>query len=563
MVTENCTTCKEFPAIYYCTENESIQYQGACHFLDHIEACALKHLPYVIETVKETPQEPNPESPIEDETLQEAENLEEEIIPDEEQIEEFQGEFEEVFHRFDEFSTRINDALKNCMDEERQKLEQIARSVEAGDGLDEATQQKIQQMDVSNFMSHFDEIFTKSEIQIVQALKFNIKFLDPNLAQKKPPAKIAEELKSEIQDYKQTVSQLSEQIQMLGNELQAKEDQLYIYKAAKYERASSPYGVSSSLNSSLRCGTPDFLFPRSPKLPNLSYKQTFIMQKHRSTVYCVLITSDKKYVISASSDKTIRVWNIKKAELEVVFTDHTKPVRSIAITQDNKYIISASFDKTVRIFNLWDKVQVSILEGHTHEVNCAILTHDDKYIISSSNDATTLIWNFEALTFTSIIHEYSKILCLAVSRDDKYLFSGSYDHKITVWNLAEISEEATMIGHSGCIFSIVVNHANTHLYSASEDHSIRIWRIDEWNPEGVLQGHSECVWSLDIDGSDRYLVSGSYDKTVRVWDVFEKNQESVLQGHSGSVFCVAVTEDCKYIISGSSDKTVKAWSLDE
>ena len=67
------------------------------------------------------------------------------------------------------------------------------------------------------------------------------------------------------------------------------------------------------------------------------------------------MTSDNKYVISGSIDKTIRIWNLLETTQETVLNGHSSSVWSVALTSDNKYIISVSSDKTIRIWNLLDK----------------------------------------------------------------------------------------------------------------------------------------------------------------------------------------------------------------
>lgn len=557
MANQLCSTCKEFPAIYYCNDDQQVSFQGACHFLDHIEICSYEHLPYIIETPQEIPDEPSPECPAVSDNIQETGSIIEDFT-EEEEIGLTPGAYDEILVQFEEFGERVSEALNSCIEEEKQRLKQVLATLENPNSSEES--KLLQQPEIAEFLSHYTEIFTKSEAQILQNFKFNINFLDSTLSQRKPLTKVAEELRFELETYKEQTAQMREQISMLHIDLEAKENALFFFRAFRIDDLASSRSYQHSIRS-FRYGAHDSHSSRMHS--GMSYDSTSLKQRHKSKVYSVITTSDNRYVISASADKTIRVWNMAESKLEMVFKEHNKAVRALCITKDDRYIISASYDNTVRIFDLETQSQLCVLEGHTCEVNCVNLTHDNKYIISSSNDSSTLIWSFESKSFLSIIHEYSKVLCQAISKDDKYLFSGSYDHKITIWNLQEMSEEATMVGHTGCIFSLVVNNANTHLYSGSEDHCIRIWKLEDWTIESILHGHSECVWSLDIDISDRYLVSGSYDKTVRVWDLFERTQKAVLKGHSGSVLSVVISDESRLIISASSDKTVKAWRLSD
>ena len=57
------------------------------------------------------------------------------------------------------------------------------------------------------------------------------------------------------------------------------------------------------------------------------------------------MTSDNKYIISASSDKTIRIWNLLNERQEKVLRGHFSSVKTVAVTRGNKYIVSGSPDK--------------------------------------------------------------------------------------------------------------------------------------------------------------------------------------------------------------------------
>ena len=57
------------------------------------------------------------------------------------------------------------------------------------------------------------------------------------------------------------------------------------------------------------------------------------------------VTSDNKYIVSGSADKTIRIWNLLEIKQEAVLEAQTDYVRTIALSGDNNYIISGSHDK--------------------------------------------------------------------------------------------------------------------------------------------------------------------------------------------------------------------------
>ena len=74
---------------------------------------------------------------------------------------------------------------------------------------------------------------------------------------------------------------------------------------------------------------------------------------------------------------------------------HWSSVSCVAITSDNKYIVSGGHESTVRIWNLLDKTQEAVLLGHWSSVSCVSITSDNKYIVSGDMGGSVRIWNLE------------------------------------------------------------------------------------------------------------------------------------------------------------------------
>ena len=77
--------------------------------------------------------------------------------------------------------------------------------------------------------------------------------------------------------------------------------------------------------------------------------QETLLQGHLKRINSVVVTSDNKFIISGSEDRTIIIWNLLEKNQEAVLQGHTDSVYCLAITRDNKYVVSGSIDKTIRI----------------------------------------------------------------------------------------------------------------------------------------------------------------------------------------------------------------------
>jgi WD domain, G-beta repeat. len=80
-----------------------------------------------------------------------------------------------------------------------------------------------------------------------------------------------------------------------------------------------------------------------------------------------------------------------KSNFNLYLQGHTSMILSLAVTSDNKYIVSGSDDKTIRIWNLFQKNTRTIFEGHLGSVNSVTVTSNNKHIVSGSSDCTIII----------------------------------------------------------------------------------------------------------------------------------------------------------------------------
>mgnify|MGYP006150427991 CR=1 FL=1 len=64
---------------------------------------------------------------------------------------------------------------------------------------------------------------------------------------------------------------------------------------------------------------------------------------------------------------------------------------------EHPWIVSASDDQTIRIWNWQTRACVSVLTGHNHYVMCAQFHNKDDLVLSASLDQTVRVWDISGL----------------------------------------------------------------------------------------------------------------------------------------------------------------------
>jgi len=307
------------------------------------------------------------------------------------------------------------------------------------------------------------------------------------------------------------------------------------------------------------------------------FKKLFLknsLQGHNDSIFSIAISSDNKFIISGSYDKTIKIWDVQTGECLKILKGHNGRIESIAISSDNKFIVSGSGDGTIKIWDvktgrclktlkLHPIIYINFEEMRFYLNKPIAISSDNQFIISGSSTETIKIWDVQTGECLKTLEGNNDvyIFSVTISSDNKFIVSGSGDKTIKIWDVQTGECLKILKGHKDWVSSVVISSDNKFIISGSYDKTIKIWDVQTRECLKTLEGHKDFIYSIAISSDNKFIVSGSGDKTIKIWDVQTGECLKTLEGHTSWVNSVAISSNNKFIVSGSNDGTIKIWNI--
>jgi WD40 repeat protein len=163
-----------------------------------------------------------------------------------------------------------------------------------------------------------------------------------------------------------------------------------------------------------------------------------------SRPHCFIMLSNGRAIVGGEGDNNLYLNDLgnyqrgffgsQREPERKTLTGHTAPVIGICDFKEN-LIISASNDKTLRVWDLKTNKCIKILSGHEKAVS-GVVKLDESHVISASLDATVRIWDIEKGKCVKILKRHSDLSIFSIIKlPQRNLFlTVEVDGKVYLWN---------------------------------------------------------------------------------------------------------------------------------
>ena len=244
---------------------------------------------------------------------------------------------------------------------------------------------------------------------------------------------------------------------------------------------------------------------------------------------------------------------------------HMGKIDAVVFTPDGKHIISAGSDKVIRVWD-WQAgktvrtIRGQVGAGSEGKIYAMALSPDGRRLaaagwMSSGRARGSIIRLFDLLygELRAPLNAHTNVVTsLAFSADGMKLLSGSADKTAILWNVARADDarpSCAFVGHTGLVNGVGFGRNGEHVVTVSDDGTLKLWSTTSCNEVATLVGHKDKVVALALAPNRDLIASGGWDGEIRLWDAVTGRLRTSLGNQGSMVGALSFTPDGRKLIS--------------
>jgi len=299
------------------------------------------------------------------------------------------------------------------------------------------------------------------------------------------------------------------------------------------------------------------------------------LQGHNGWVTALATSSENPdMILSASRDKSIIVWQLTRDDQNYGYPKralkgHNHFVQDVVISSDGQYALSASWDKTLRLWDLNTGKTTRRFVGHTNDVLSVSFSADNRQIVSGSRDKTIKLWNTLGdckFTITEEGHgEWVSCVRFSPNPSNPVIVSAGWDRLVKVWELTKCKLRTNHYGHTGYINTVTVSPDGSLCASGGKDGTTMLWDLNDskhlYSLEAKDEIHALCF------SPTRYWLCAATSSCIMIWDLESKSVVEELKPFEGqgkkNDYCLSLawSADGQTLFGGYTDNNIHVYQV--
>jgi len=226
------------------------------------------------------------------------------------------------------------------------------------------------------------------------------------------------------------------------------------------------------------------LWPLKYPLKKDNEIEPFILGKHKGKIVDLDFSRNGKYLLSASWDGSVGIWDIKKRKNIKFLKGHKGPVYSVKYSKDNKYIYSSGYDGEIKMWEAKNGNYIRPLIKNGWGISVFEINENKNFIAYGSTDGKIKITKMKEDTLILKIGEdRTPILSMYYLEKENLISFGNAKGRMIILDTNSWSLVRDFNAVNGPIWDNILFPKDSSLIVAGLDDFLTRWEIFDFPPE--------------------------------------------------------------------------------
>ncbi len=314
----------------------------------------------------------------------------------------------------------------------------------------------------------------------------------------------------------------------------------------------------------------------------LSAQPSKELEGHVGAVNAVVFSPDSRYLLSASSDRTVRLWAVPLGTLLARYSGPTASVNALQLSADERGPFWAvSSDGKVYQWSLaqyqasksstasvWRPERIEplgrrVVKNGPLPIWEGLALHPAKPLLYAvSREGLLVAWDYQENWLQTFRDTAGVAYALLIPPHGKVLYLASGGGSILALDPYDLRTLRVLRGHTKGVKTLALSPDQRTLASGGLDGRVMLWTVPEGLRIRTLEKHTEGVRAVAFSPDGRFLASVDKAGLLCLWNVASGRLEKTLSLES-PLWSVAFSPNGQYLVAGGGGGLLRMWRIDQ
>jgi len=281
--------------------------------------------------------------------------------------------------------------------------------------------------------------------------------------------------------------------------------------------------------------------------------------QHPYLIYTARFSPDSQRIVTASDDRTIRVWDALTGRPLTSRLSHHSAVRSATFSPDGKRLLAELFTNEAQLWDAVARVRLGEPFKHDRRAEPGLFSPDGRFVLSFHGQQTSVRDAATGRRVAEVAMDNSAVTAARFTPDGRRIVISSYGNRALLWEFAPGQALPLTLRHDLELTGARFSPDGRRLLTTSRESVAGLWDAQDGSRLNVRLQHERQVTAGAFSPDGDWIVTASRDGMARIWNARTGEPAMAPLQHQALVNYVEFSPDGRWVLTASDDGTARVW----